>query len=106
LTLLLENTDSAEFRQPVDYKALGILDYPDIITYPMDLGSVKRKLAKNYKYVEDCLDDIQMIWDNCKRYNAVGSWIYKLADKLDKYYMKLLKNYLPNISNAFTTVIT
>jgi len=37
----MENPDSAEFRVPVDYKALKILDYPDIVKHPMDLGTVK-----------------------------------------------------------------
>lgn len=31
-----------EFLQPVDYVALNILDYPKIITHPMDLGTVKK----------------------------------------------------------------
>jgi hypothetical protein len=36
----------------------------------MDLGSVDEKLKDyKYKYVEEALDDIQLIWDNCKTYN-------------------------------------
>lgn len=40
----------------------------------MDLSKVKDKLKENqYVYVEECFDDIQLIWDNCKNYNAEGS---------------------------------
>lgn len=36
----------------------------------MDLGSVRKKLnTKNYENVEDCLEDIMLIWDNAKLYN-------------------------------------
>ncbi len=41
--------DSAPFREPVDWKAFNLMDYPTIITRPMDLGTVKKKIAlKNY----------------------------------------------------------
>jgi hypothetical protein len=62
--------DSAPFREPVDWKAFNLMDYPTIITRPMDLGTVKKKIAlKNYENVEDCLEDIVLIWENAKLYN-------------------------------------
>ena len=40
----------------------------------MDLGTIKAKLDDGrYLYVEDMIDDIQLIWDNCKIYNLAGS---------------------------------
>jgi hypothetical protein len=49
---------------------MGLTDYTFIIKNPMDLGSVDEKLKDyKYKYVEEALDDIQLIWDNCKTYN-------------------------------------
>lgn len=54
--------------------ALGLNDYPDIVKQPMDLGTVAKKLqGSKYRTVEECLDDIQLIWDNCKTYNAFNS---------------------------------
>ena len=36
----------------------------------MDLGTANQKLkAEKYRFVEEALDDIQLIWDNCKTYN-------------------------------------
>ena len=41
-----------------------------IVKKPMDLGTVKKNLsASKYTSVKKALDDIQLIWDNCKLYN-------------------------------------
>lgn len=53
---------------------IGLMDYPNVVKYPMDLGTVKDKIKNSeYVHVEECLDDIQLVWDNCKNYNAEGS---------------------------------
>lgn len=70
LSGLINAYDSIAFREPVDWKALNLMDYPTIITNPMDLSTVKRKIAtKSYENVEDCLEDINLIWENAKTYN-------------------------------------
>lgn len=80
------------------FLALGLIDYPQIIKHPMDLGSVKKNFKNlKYKFSEEVLNDLQLIWDNCKTYNSEGSWIYKKADKLEKYMRKLIKNFCPNV---------
>jgi hypothetical protein len=81
LQMLYDSNDSAEFREAVDWEsiyritlALGLNDYPQLIKFPMNLGTVSSKLqAENYHFVEEMLDDIQLIWDNCKAYNKSGS---------------------------------
>jgi hypothetical protein len=36
----------------------------------MDLGTIAKKSREDkYIYAEEVLDDIQLIWDNCKLYN-------------------------------------
>lgn len=35
------------FNQPVDAEKLGILDYHDIITHPMDFLTIKEKLKRH-----------------------------------------------------------
>ena len=37
-----KDSQAFEFLVPVDYIGLNILDYPKIITNPMDLGTVKK----------------------------------------------------------------
>ena len=49
---------------------MGLMDYPKIVKYPMDLGTISHKMKEDrYNTVEEVLDDIQLIWDNCKLYN-------------------------------------
>jgi hypothetical protein len=33
--------DADAFTEPVDWEAFGLMDYPEIITHPMDLGTVQ-----------------------------------------------------------------
>ena len=54
--------------------ALGLEDYKLIIKKPTDLNLIRRQYNEGkYKFVEEVLDEIQLCWDNCKLYNAIGS---------------------------------
>ena len=64
---LMTDPESYEFRVPVDWKGLGLEDYPLLIKQPMDLGTVKQKIKKNkYESANDCISDVDLVWDNCK----------------------------------------
>jgi hypothetical protein len=40
----------------------------------MDLGTISKKCNEDqYIYVEEVLDDMQLVWDNCKSYNPPNS---------------------------------
>jgi hypothetical protein len=74
----LENqVEAFEFLKPVDYKALGLDDYPAIIKKPMDLSTVKKNLKNNkYALMSDLLSDLNLIWENCRTYNMQDSVRY------------------------------
>ena len=95
-----EDPLSYDFLTPVDYVALNILDYPKIITHPMDLGTVKKKLY-NYSYpsMKEFLDDINLIWKNCRTYNQPGSDIVKMANHCEKIFNKQLEKQFKNYKN-------
>ena len=86
-----------DFLEPVDYIALNILDYPKIITNPMDLGTVKKNLLE-YKYsnFKAFLDDINLIWKNCRTYNLPGSDIVRMANHCEKIFNKNLEKTFKN----------
>ena len=59
--------------------ALGLEDYKDVVKKPMDLNMIRRNNNEwGYKHVEEVFDDIQLCWDNCRRYNKPGSVIQSL----------------------------
>ncbi len=78
---------------------MGLTDYLNIVKYPMDLSTVSKKFKEDrYSKIEDVLDDIQLIWDNCKTYNPDNSWIHSIAEKLERSFKKMLKNYFPDLN--------
>lgn len=99
INCLYESNESFDFREPVDWKGMGLTDYPSIINYPMDLSTVLRKLKEEkYARLEEVLDDLQLIWDNCKTYNPNNSWIHSIAEKLERSFKKMVKNYFPDMN--------
>jgi len=89
----------------VDWRALGLYDYPQIVKKPMDLSLVKKRVeAGHYKTVHEVADDVRLIWNNCMAYNADGSEFYVLAQgfakRFEDKFAKLLKDYPNAGSNA------
>ena len=75
-----KHKDAAPFLDPVDWKALGIPDYPTIIKRPMDLGTVMRRLESNeYDSVANLSEEINLVWNNAMTYNMDDSWIHQSA---------------------------
>ena len=95
-----KDSQAYEFLQPVDYIGLNILDYPKIITHPMDLGTVKKNLLNGeYKIFQDFMSDINLIWKNCRTYNLPGSDIVKMANHCDKKIKQLIDKQFKNYQN-------
>jgi len=93
---IYSRSDAEPFREPVEWKELGLFDYPEIIKKPMDLGQVKRNLeADAYDTIHGAANDVRLVWKNCMQYNADGSDFYNLAlslsKKFEEKFTKLLK---------------
>jgi len=79
---MMSRQESLAFREPVDWKTLGLFDYLEVVKKPMDLGTVKMKMEKHkYETLDDIAADIRLVWHNCMLYNRDGSEFYHLADK-------------------------
>ncbi len=52
------------FNAPVEWEALGLMDYPLVIKQPMDLRTVREKIERR-EYVSkvDCVADIRRLVD-------------------------------------------
>ncbi|KAH8267337.1 hypothetical protein KR018_011364 [Drosophila ironensis] len=61
-------------------------DYHDIIKNPMDLAKIKSKLNMGqYQLNEELLNDIQLVFRNCDRYNVEGNEIYDAGCQLERF---------------------
>ena len=93
IDLIKKDPRSQEFQNPVDLKVVH--DYLRIINYnPMDLSTIEKKLMKKeYSLVQDVINDIKLIWYNCRIYNREDSEIYQYSNQLEKLADKELEKY-------------
>lgn len=60
---LCKKNQAVHFLRPVDWKKMGLVDYPKLIKQPMDLGTVSERLSRNaYARLEDFANDARLVW--------------------------------------------
>ena len=80
---------STAFRAPVDYVALAIPSYPNVITKPMDLRTLEENLkGSKYSTVEAFTADFDLIIQNCETFNGRESPFTKLAYEMKASFDK------------------
>ncbi|KAI3830933.1 hypothetical protein MKX03_010231 [Papaver bracteatum] len=90
LRKLMTRPDSWIFNRPVDPIELNIPDYFSIITEPMDLGTVKKKLqAKRYLDGSVFASDVRLTFSNAMRYNPPSNYVHGLARELNNDFESL-----------------
>jgi bromodomain-containing factor 1 len=61
------------FLEPVDDEALNIPDYYKLITNPMDLSTMQKKMtARQYASIDEFYTDVMLICENCFKFNPEG----------------------------------
>ncbi|GMJ04313.1 global transcription factor group E8 [Hibiscus trionum] len=81
------------FNQPVDVVKLNIPDYFNVIKHPMDLGTVKKKIASGtYASPLEFHDDVKLTFSNAMTYNPPGNDVHIMADTLNKFFEVRWKN--------------
>ncbi|CAB5151650.1 uncharacterized protein OCT59_009159 [Rhizophagus irregularis] len=89
---LKKHAKSWPFRIPVNGDEVP--DYYKIIKAPMDLMTIESKVENNcYKTLDDYIQDVRLIFNNCRIYNAEGTIYVKCANGLEKYFNERLKFY-------------
>ncbi|XP_034751583.1 bromodomain-containing protein 3-like isoform X2 [Etheostoma cragini] len=77
------------FHQPVDAVSLGLPDYHTIITSPMDLGTIKKRLENNYYWsASECMQDFNTMFTNCYIYNKPTDDIVLMALAVEKIFLQ------------------
>jgi histone acetyltransferase len=78
------------FVKPVNKNEVP--DYYDVITTPMDLSTVEERLEQDYYAApKNLVDDLKLIFSNCRQYNDATTVYNKCAVKLEKYMWSLIK---------------
>ncbi|XVF60906.1 hypothetical protein PTKIN_Ptkin08bG0085600 [Pterospermum kingtungense] len=87
LERLMKHKHGWVFNSPVDVKGLGLHDYYSIIKHPMDLGTVKSRLNKNwYKSPREFAEDVRLTFRNAMTYNPKGQDVHVMAEQLLKIF--------------------
>jgi hypothetical protein len=75
------------FLEPVDPIALGVPDYYNVITNPMDLSTLRKKLESGeYETADQFEHDCRLIFSNCYTYNHPDSEVYKMGQSLEEVF--------------------
>lgn len=78
------------FLKPVDKDEVP--DYYNVITSPMDLSTMEEKLEQgSYTTAKELIDDLKLIFSNCRQYNDPTTVYAKYAARLEKYMWSLVK---------------
>lgn len=87
LEKLMKHKHGWVFNTPVDVNGLGLHDYFTIIKHPMDLGTVKSRLNKNwYKSPKEFAEDVRLTFSNAMTYNPKGQDVHVMAEQLLKVF--------------------
>ncbi|KTF80908.1 hypothetical protein cypCar_00012656 [Cyprinus carpio] len=75
------------FYKPVDAKALGLLDYHEIIHQPMDMSTIRKKMeAREYTDALQFAADVRLMFSNCYKYNPPSHEVVVMARKLQDVF--------------------
>ncbi|GMN64378.1 hypothetical protein TIFTF001_033450 [Ficus carica] len=75
------------FNSPVDVVKLNIPDYFTVIKHPMDLGTVKGRIASGkYSSPLDFAAEVRLTFSNAMTYNPPGNDVHVMAETLSKYF--------------------
>lgn len=77
------------FKKPVNTNELQLPDYYKVITNPMDLGTIKKRLANKYYWsADECIADFNLMFKNCYSYNDPDQDIVLMAQTLEKSFQQ------------------
>jgi len=85
----MKRSQGVHFSRPVEWKKMGLTDYPKLIKEPMDLGTISERCSKNYySRLEQFANDIRLVWKNAFIFNAPDSLYFKAAKTLSEVFEK------------------
>ena len=90
VTKLKKMRQADPFLTPVDWEEMGLVEYPFIISQPMDLSTVEEKLlCSTYVSAAQVERDLRLIFDNAMHFNQPEDAVHQMAGKLLKLFSSL-----------------
>jgi hypothetical protein len=88
LRQLMQHKWAFPFLKPVNFAALGLPTYPQVVKSPMDLGSVEAGIKKGgvYGSCEEVHRDISLTFANAKLFNPPETDVHVMAATLDQFW--------------------
>ncbi|KAK7025868.1 Bromodomain-containing protein, partial [Favolaschia claudopus] len=87
---------ASPFYYPVDHVALDILTYPEVVTNPMDLSTMRQKLGDQESLNASMFhDDFKLIMRNCFAFNAVGNPVNQAGLELQRLFDEIWQGLPP-----------
>lgn len=94
LRTLMTHRFGGPFNQPVDPVDLGIPDYFEVISHPMDFGTISEKLEKDvYSSEEAFAADIRLTFANAMRYNPPKNAVHLMAKELKDLFERTWRSF-------------
>jgi len=91
---LMKRTQAVHFSKPVDWKKMGLHEYPRIVKQPMDLGTAQDRLTRqHYGRLEEFANDIRLVWKNAFLFNGPESLYFKAAKALCDVFEKKMEEF-------------
>jgi len=90
---LMKHQYAWPFKSPVDTIKLGLPDYFKIITRPMDLTTIKKRLEAFYYYeAKEAIADYRLLFTDCYSYNKPGEDIVVMCKDLEHFFNQKLSD--------------
>ncbi|XP_038053191.1 tyrosine-protein kinase BAZ1B-like isoform X2 [Patiria miniata] len=97
---MLRYRDSGPFRTMPD--PADAPDYEEVIANPVDLHMLKDRCScEEYDKQQEFLDDVRLLFTNAKQYYEDDEHVILQAQKLEDFYVNLLKWNLPQAVEAW-----
>eukprot|EP00468_Gymnochlora_sp_CCMP2014_P013662 CAMPEP_0167748956 /NCGR_PEP_ID=MMETSP0110_2-20121227/5127_1 /TAXON_ID=629695 /ORGANISM="Gymnochlora sp., Strain CCMP2014" /LENGTH=777 /DNA_ID=CAMNT_0007634031 /DNA_START=8 /DNA_END=2341 /DNA_ORIENTATION=+ len=99
LSNLRRHNAAKPFLQPIEPEASFAAEYKKIIKEPMDLTTVSERLGRagsgdppKYTNPSELFHDLQLIWENAKKFNPREDFVYKQAEQIEEVAKRMWAN--------------
>ncbi|TDH74209.1 hypothetical protein CCR75_004616 [Bremia lactucae] len=97
MNILLQNELALAFSAPVNVDEVP--GYAEVVKHPKDLGTIKFQLSRGFynQRFELLVQDIDLVWENCFKFNRIDADISKCANRLRSIFDRLFEQWISEV---------